>query len=89
MGNQEPVFKTSNIKISEIRYIGKEKKHVKVKFDVLDSSKKIDGIGFNMKDAFENIKSGDLIDLVFSIDKNIWNNIESLQLKIKDIKKIN
>ena len=55
----------------------------------MDSSKKIDGIGFNMKDAFENIKSGDLIDLVFSIDKNIWNNIESLQLKIKDIKKIN
>ncbi len=87
MSNPEPVFLSKNVKIESINLIGKDRKHVKLKFRIQNSEFRIDGIAFNMVDKFQNIKLGDLIDIVFVIDRNEWNGRESIQLKIKDVKK--
>ncbi len=46
----------------------------------------LEAIAFNMGDMASVLKSGDTIDIVYTISENVWNGRVSLQLKIKDIK---
>ena len=45
----------------------------------------LNAIGFNLGD--KKVRLGDKVDLVFAIELNKFNNMESIQLNIKDIKK--
>ena len=44
-----------------------------------------DAIGFNLGHFSKELSPGNLIDICFSIDKNVWNGKESLQLNVRDI----
>lgn len=83
MGNPEPVFMTKNVKIMDKRIIGKDQKHVKFKFS--QDAKTFDAIGFGMAEQIVEMKVGDTVDIVYTIDENIWNGNKNLQLKIRDI----
>ncbi len=84
MGNPEPVFLARNVKIISTNRIGKDSSHLKL---ILDSGgKKIEAIGFGMGDL--EVEKNDKGDVVFTIDVNIWRERKTLQLKIKDLKKI-
>ena len=49
-------------------------------------TKEFDAIAFGQGDKAKSLKTGDKIDIVYTIAENIWNGKRSLQLKIKDIK---
>lgn len=80
MGNPRPVFMLEKVSVSKIRTIGQEGKHLKFKVGNLDV------IGFNFGHLVSEIKDGDKIDLAFTIDENIWQGENNLQLKLVDIK---
>jgi single-stranded-DNA-specific exonuclease len=44
----------------------------------------MDGIGFSLAAKFPLLKTGNPIDIVYSIEENEWNNQKNLQLKVID-----
>lgn len=84
-GNAVPVFVTRNVQVvGAVRY-AKSDTHI---FKVRDpESKKIfDCVFFLSKDYKEEIKTGNFIDMCYSLEKNLWNGRESIKLRIRDLK---
>ena len=50
-----------------------------------DRTAPIDAVAFNFASRLTEICTGEPIDIAYTIDKNVWNGKETLQLKIKDI----
>lgn len=87
VGNREPLFLTQNVSVDDFRVIGKEGTHLKLK--VSTGINQFDAIAFGLGARSSEIEIGSSVDIVYSIDENIWNGKRSLQLKVKDFKKIN
>lgn len=97
MANPKPVFCSRGLRIVNMRVVGNNGKHLKIKLDDPQTKKVekvpafeeisiFDGIGFGMADFANQIKRGDLVDVAYALEKNVWNNEERLELKIKDIR---
>jgi single-stranded-DNA-specific exonuclease len=81
-GNSEPVFLDKEVTIEDLRFVGADKKHLKIK--CTRGECKMDAILFNyLEDQRVNI--GDKVNIAYSISLNEWNGNEKLELKIKDI----
>ncbi len=81
--NMRPVFITKNVQDTGYSKIVKEL-HLRVvlkQHDVI-----LTGIGFNMADKYALLETKKPLDVVFTIDENIWNGNKTLQLKIIDIR---
>lgn len=84
-GNEKPRFVLKNIRLSNVVFVGSEGKHLK--FGIKNNSNTfLSGIGFGLGDEFKNITSGDKVDILFSLEVNVWNGQEKLQLNVKDIR---
>lgn len=88
LGNSRPVFMLKNVQVVDTRWVGKEKKHLKIKLKHKSSTKIIDGICFNAIDKFEDIRRSSTINLVFTLSENVWRGQRKLDLMIIDMKKI-
>ncbi len=82
--NKMPVFMYRNLKIDSIRALS-EGKHLKL--TLKDDNLVIDAIGFNMGHLAEEYLLGDKIDVVGSLEINSFNNRETVQINLKDIRK--
>ena len=87
MGNPEPTFLSRNVLVEDMRLVGKEGKHIKLKIKNQKSNITLEGIGFGMGETAK-INIGDKADVVYTIDENEWNGEKKLQLKVKDIKRV-
>lgn len=83
-GNYSPVFMTRDVNVVESKSVGSDGKHLKLKLE--KDNIKFDAIAFGLG-ATHKLKDDEKIDIVYSIEENVWNNKTSIQLKIKDIKK--
>lgn len=89
LGNPKPVFLLKRLAISELRLVGKDEKHLKLKLQTSDDRRQtIEAIRF-CEGNCENLKVGDVIDIVCNIDENIWRDVRKVDLKIVDLKKSN
>lgn len=79
-GNLKPVFATKAMRLSDIRTVGAEGKHLKLKADGIDV------IAFGMGNFKELLSPGSLADIAYFLEINKYNGVEILQLKVKDIK---
>ncbi len=84
-GNAVPVFVTRNVQVVGAVRNAKSDTHI---FKVRDpESKKIfDAIFFLSKDYKDEIKTGNHIDICYSVEKNLWNGRESIKLRVRDLK---
>lgn len=84
-GNSVPIFVTDNVQIVGSVKNAKSDTHI---FKVRDSVSKrlFDAIFFLSKDYSDVIKTGNFIDICYSVDRNLWNGRESIKLRIKDLK---
>ncbi|MCX6791795.1 MAG: single-stranded-DNA-specific exonuclease RecJ [Candidatus Gottesmanbacteria bacterium] len=78
-GSPEPVFVTRGVTVSDVRLVGADGKHLKLRVS------SIDAIAFGMGDLYPKVKTGKPIDIAYTIDMNTWNGRKSLQLKLRDI----
>ncbi len=83
IGNQTPLFIARDIECRSVRLIGKTGDHLKM--TVSDGKISFDAVAFRFGEYYEQIRSAQSIDILFSYDLNIYNGRKSLQLKIKDI----
>lgn len=82
--NPLPVFLYKGLRVSAIRTI-KEDKHLKLVLK--DEKSLIDAIGFSMGDRRDEIRIGDKIDVVGSIELNTFNTPKTIQIVLQDFKK--
>jgi single-stranded-DNA-specific exonuclease len=85
MGNSEPMFLTENLRVEDIRLVGKDGKHLKLGLKSVNG-KYFNGIAFGMGEV--PISIGDSISVVYTLELDEWNGNKKLQLKIKDLKKV-
>lgn len=87
--NKEPRFLIKKAEIVSCRTVGNGSKHLKMELMVFgkDSNlKKINAIAFGMGDKNRALKEGSLVDVVFEMILNEWNNNRSLEMKIIDLR---
>ncbi len=83
--NPVPCFWSQGVRLQEVKYMGKEKNHVR--FRVKQGKANIEGVGFGLAPVFDSIDPDtDVFDIVYELDLNTWNGREKLQLKLLDIR---
>ena len=81
VGNPKPVFLFSNIEIKNIKKFGNDGLHLQLDFE------KISAIGFFIANAEKyDLKKGQKIDLVATLEKSTYRNSLELRLRIIDVK---
>lgn len=84
LGNPAAVFATHGVEVVSVRAVGQEGKHLKL--ILRNEGREYEGIGFGLGRYMMEIKEGESVGVAYSLERNIWNGRENLQLKIKDIK---
>ena len=84
-GNAEPVFMTRTVLVKDARLVGKDGKHLKLRITNHESRITIDAIAFGMGELYGKLKSDQPVDIAYTIDMNVWNGSNKLQLKVRDI----
>ncbi len=87
IGNMQPKFVSRKIIIEDMRLVGEDGKHLKLKLKSQNSNLKFDAISFNIGEKSAGIRRGDAIDIAYTIERDDWNGNRHLQLKIKDLNK--
>lgn len=87
MKNPAPVFLSKDLIIENLKFVGKESKHLKLRLQIPNSRSQIGGILFNI-DKDLKLKIGDSVDVVYSVELNEWNGERKIELKIKDINQV-
>ena len=86
LSNYKPIFRTNNCSgTGNIRLMGKERTHIKL--EIKDSQDyKIQAIGFNMSEHYEQINNKETFDILYTISRNSFNNsVATLELNLKSI----
>lgn len=91
MGFKEPLFR-SLASVSNIKTMGKTGAHLKIQLlpPAASPSKgaPLDGICFSASSETKSLQFGDEIEILYTLDINVWNGKQSVQAMIKDIIKI-
>jgi len=85
ISNYKPIFRTNNCCLGgTLKLMGKEKSHIK--FQITDSEDyKIQALGFNMSEHYEQINNQEHFDILYTISRNTFNNSSLLELNLKSI----
>jgi single-stranded-DNA-specific exonuclease len=86
IGNPSPLYVYRGLKVLSARAVGSDGKHLSLM--VYDGVNEIKCIAYNMGSMQKVLSIGKKIDIICSVENNLWNNIESVQLNIKDIRLI-
>ncbi len=83
-GNSSPVFVYRGLVVMTFRAVGNNLKHLFIVIN--DGVSNIRCIAYNQGKMQNVLSIGRKIDIICSVENNIWNNVENVQLNIKDIK---
>lgn len=81
--NMRPVFIARNVMDTGFSKIVKEQH---IRFVLRQNNITLTGIGFNMADKFPILQQQEPIDIVFTLDENVWNGETNLQMKMIDLR---
>lgn len=82
--NPSPIFLSRKVRVLDAKNMGKDGKHLRL---VLNHSQRIfEAVAFGFGNSLSRIKRDTFLDIVFGIDKNNWNGIEKIELRLKDFK---
>jgi single-stranded-DNA-specific exonuclease len=84
-GNHRPLFVSRNIRLSDIRRMGKESQHLKLRGQY-DGLYVPDSVAWNVGDYADHLHVGDHVDLCYKPQFNTWNGNTSIQFLIEDIR---
>lgn len=82
IGNPAPLWFVSNITIRDHKYIGSEKNHLKFS---IQENPRISFLMWNAENLKTILKNEHQYHLVIELQKNAWNNQESVQAIVKEI----
>jgi len=87
-GNLSPVFISEKVYDNgNGRKVGSESGHLKLELIQEDDfHRHISAIAFNRSEHFDHLRSGNPVDICYSIAENYYRGIANIQLRVKDIK---
>lgn len=83
-GNMKPVFVTRNVYVENVVLL--KEAHLKMTVSQPNTAIEVQAIGFNMADKLDLTLSDEPLDILYTLEVNVWNNKKTLQLNIKDIR---
>jgi single-stranded-DNA-specific exonuclease len=86
-GNPTPVFMSRDLKLSSVRRVGKNKKHLKARFAAGEII--LDTIGFSLGDFADKLDYNSTYDIAYQLESNEWDGFEKAQLSLVDIRESN
>jgi single-stranded-DNA-specific exonuclease len=84
--NPTPVLGCRDLSLVDLRIVGENGKHLKVKVKSADAIR--EGIGFNLGFLHPELASTQEVDLAFCLEENVWNGFTTVQLNLKDVRTI-
>lgn len=81
VGNPRPLFLSRDCIVQQVRAVGANGKHLKLTINGKDA------IAFDLGELSHDIAVGEVVDLVFGLERNAWKGRSALQLKVLDLKK--
>ncbi len=85
-GNSVPVFLVQGVKILSVYNIGKSNEFLKMKLTDKKGDNVFDAIWFTPNLTTDILSTLAYIDIVFSLNKNVWGNITRIEFRIIDLK---
>ena len=82
--NREPLFMYKGLKVQSIRTI-KEEKHLKL--TLRDDKYQIEALAFSQGNRRDELRLGDKVDVLCSVDINTYTTPRTIQLILQDFKK--
>lgn len=83
--NLQPIFLSKKLKLKDMLFLGEEKQHLKLYFSGKeDSNINLNVISFNASDSLKQASIGTILDLVYYLEVNNFNQSPELQLKLID-----
>lgn len=83
LGNPGPTFVTRGVEILDVRPVGREAKHLKLRLK--QDEQVFDSIYFGGGEIYSELTRDAKVDIVYRLEENEWNGRVSLQLVIKDL----
>ena len=78
-GNPEPLLLWRSTPIQEIRLVGDDSRHLRLRVGGKTA------IGFGLGELADTLKKRPTVDLAFTLNENVWNRLKELQLKLVDL----
>ena len=86
MGMEEPTFLLSGVRTASVIPRGTDGSHLAVNVQDSANNRTVSGIWFHGGSFSTRIKEGDILDVVCRLSINVWQDKESVQMVIKDIR---
>lgn len=80
IGNLQPVFASRQVKVSNLKRVGVDNQHLKLKVNSFEA------IAFGKGELLPQLSWEKPIDIAYNLSLNKWNNRKKLELRVKDIK---
>jgi len=81
--NMRPIFIAKNVRDTGYSKLVKE---AHISFNLTQGNNSVRGIGYNMPDKIDIVKSGKPFDIVFQLQLNEWQGTQSVQIQVLDLK---
>ena len=81
--NMRPIFLAKNVRDTGYSKLVKE---AHISFNLTQGNNSVRGIGYNMPDKIDIVKSGQPFDIVFQLQLNDWQGTQSIQMQVIDLK---
>jgi len=87
MKNEQPIFEVNNLIVLDVKHIGKDNEHLKLKVQNSEdeSETSFDCLGWRMSEYKKEIKTGNIISIVGNLDINEWRDRKYPQMILKDL----
>jgi single-stranded-DNA-specific exonuclease len=81
--NMRPIFLAKNVRDTGYSKLVKE---AHISFNLTQGNNSVRGIGYNMPEKIDIVKSGKPFDIVFQLQLNEWQGTQSIQMQVLDLK---
>lgn len=81
--NMRPIFLAKNVRDTGYSKLVKE---AHISFNLTQGNNSVRGIGYNMPEKIDIVKSGKPFDIVFQLQLNEWQGTQSIQMQVIDLK---
>jgi len=85
IANPKPIFGFENVIVESLQYIGKDKNHCR--FSICKKSDKKQCIAFRALENGLDLKSGEKVNVAFSLKTSYWQGQEKIDLIVEDVQK--
>ncbi len=83
-GNPTPAFLTRNLTIKQVKPIGQDNAHLRLRLH--DGKQNWSAVAFRQGHWANKLRSGQPLDVVYTLDFNEWNGERQMQLELKDLR---